>query len=259
MLRYSALLFALALPGTMQAADGLDPAATERCVAWMKERPSSAPAEVRTVAPDTLCADFTSSLTSDSRDAFLTQMSAIPAGVTPQVIVRSMGGDVELGMDMGDAILDRKASVHAYQLCVSSCANYLFLAAPTRHVMPDSVVLFHGGVVPRMTKLPDLTAEGRQRLQASIERQDGFLRRAAVYPPSFEWMDRLNEPDANLMHHCPADRTITLIQLSDAVLASIGAPVASNEGPRSQEAVDALVARYGPAMAVCYWDHPVKR
>lgn len=73
MFRCCAVLFALALPSAAMAADGLDPAAAERCVAWMKERPSSAPAEVRTVAPDTLCADFTSSLTSDSRDAFQRQ------------------------------------------------------------------------------------------------------------------------------------------------------------------------------------------
>ncbi|HYQ23048.1 hypothetical protein [Stenotrophomonas sp.] len=258
MLRCLAVLFALALPGATMAADGLDPAATERCVAWMKERPSSAPAEVRTVAPDTLCADFTSSLTSDSRDAFLTPLANIPADIKPQVIVRSLGGDVELGMDMGDAILDRKASVHAYQVCVSSCANYLFLPAHTRHVMADSVVLFHGGIVPRMKNLPDVTAEGRQRLQRNIERQDAFLRRASIYPQLFEWMDRLNQPNLIVMRHCPTDRKITLMQLSDAVLAGIGAPVSSNEGPRSQQAVDALVARYGPAMAVCYWDHPVK-
>jgi len=252
------VLFALALPGATMAVEGLDPAASAACMAWMNTRSSREPAEVRTVAPDTLCADFTSSLTTESRAAFLTQMARIPADITPQVIVRSLGGDVELGMDMGDAIVDRKASVHAYQVCVSSCANYLFLPAHTRHVMADSVVLFHGGIVPSMKKQPGVTAEGRQRLQAEIERQDAFLRRASIYPQLFEWMDRLNRPNLMVMRHCPTDRRITLIQLSDAVLAGIGAPVSSNAGPRSQDAVDALVARYGPTMAVCYWDHPVK-
>ncbi|WP_416056304.1 hypothetical protein [Stenotrophomonas maltophilia] len=258
MLRYLLLLFALALPSAAMANDSLDPAARERCLAWMKTRDSRAPAEVRTVAPDTLCADFTSDLTADSRDAFLAQMARIPAGLTPQVIVRSLGGDVDLGMDMGDAILDRKASVHAYQMCASSCANYLFLAAHTRHVMPASVVLFHGGMVPRLKRGRSVTAEGRKAIQASIERQDAFLRRAAVYPRLFEWMDRLNRPNFMVMRYCPADRRITLIQLSDRVLAGIGAPVASNEGPRDQKALDAALSHFGPNVGGgCYWDHPV--
>ena len=191
MLRYLLLLFALALPSAAMANDSLDPAARERCLAWMKTRDSRAPAEVRTVAPDTLCADFTSDLTADSRDAFLAQMARIPAGVTPQVIVRPLGGDVDLGMDMG------------------------------------------------------------------IERQDAFLRRAAVYPRLFEWMDRLNRPNFMVMRYCPADRRITLIQLSDRVLAGIGAPVASNEGPRDQKALDAALSHFGPNVrGGCYWDHP---
>ena len=136
----------LATTATHAGAGATQDGASElaRCSAWLTPRTSRDLPEVQLIGIRTVCADLGSGMTREIADRFTRQLSRVPRDQTPQVVVRSIGGEVDHGMGMGEAILDRRAVVHVFGFCASSCANYLFLAGAKRYVMPESVVFFHG-------------------------------------------------------------------------------------------------------------------
>jgi hypothetical protein len=65
-----------------------------------------------------------------------------------EVVINSAGGDVEAGMDFGEAIHERALDVRvAGGLCMSSCANYVFPAGRHKTIEPGSLVLWHGSML----------------------------------------------------------------------------------------------------------------
>lgn len=58
--------------------------------------------------------------------------------------VDSGGGDVEAGMAMARIVAAMGLEITVLRRCMSSCANYLFLAARQRHIAPGAVVAWHG-------------------------------------------------------------------------------------------------------------------
>lgn len=65
---------------------------------------------------------------------------------TTTLILTSRGGDVDAAIGIGKEMHDRGMSVVVRGYCVSSCANYLFLAGRRRIIEPNSFVGFHGTV-----------------------------------------------------------------------------------------------------------------
>ena len=65
-----------------------------------------------------------------------------------EVVIHSEGGDVEAGMDFGEAIHGRGLDVRVEGgLCMSSCANYVFPAGRHKTIEPGSLVLWHGSML----------------------------------------------------------------------------------------------------------------
>jgi hypothetical protein len=62
-----------------------------------------------------------------------------------RLLVNSNGGSLYAGIDMGNFIHQNRMTVEVANLCVSSCANYIFLAAETKVLNKNSLVVFHGG------------------------------------------------------------------------------------------------------------------
>lgn len=60
--------------------------------------------------------------------------------------IRSRGGDVVHGMDLGEWVHARKLNVKVTEFCLSSCANYVFTAGARKIVTSNAVIGFHGGV-----------------------------------------------------------------------------------------------------------------
>lgn len=76
------------------------------------------------------------------------------------VVVRSRGGDAFHASRLAEPVSAYRAVFHFYDLCASSCANYLFLPADGRVLHPGTRVLFHGGIAPEIiASMPDLIAE----------------------------------------------------------------------------------------------------
>lgn len=62
-----------------------------------------------------------------------------------ELSIRSPGGEVNTGMELGAWIYERKMTVKVMEFCMSSCANYVFPAAAQKIVSNFAVIGYHGG------------------------------------------------------------------------------------------------------------------
>lgn len=119
-------------------------------------------------------------------------------GVT-RLRIRSSGGDVDLGMDLAEWVLERELDVEVLDHCLSSCANYVFPAGRTKVIPPGAVVGWHGSA--RQTNMPaqleaalaelrakdpeldvaEVRATMAEYMKRVIARQDAFFARIGVH------------------------------------------------------------------------------
>jgi hypothetical protein len=64
----------------------------------------------------------------------------------PVLLIRSPGGVTSEGMALGRWVRQHQMTVKVLDLCFSSCANYVFPAAPRKIVSDFAVVGYHGGL-----------------------------------------------------------------------------------------------------------------
>lgn len=121
---------------------------------------------------------------------FSAVIASIRSGRRGHLVVRSGGGDVSRGLEIGEAVAASQVTVVVDGFCISSCANWLFLGAPKKVVLPHSVVLWHGGPV----MFPGLTDESK----ALVRRSDQFFSALGIdasivtRPPIAEgWSERV--------------------------------------------------------------------
>ena len=62
-----------------------------------------------------------------------------------RLLVNSNGGSLYAGIEMGNFIHQKRMTVEVVDLCISSCANYIFLAGETKVLNKNALVVFHGG------------------------------------------------------------------------------------------------------------------
>lgn len=61
-----------------------------------------------------------------------------------RLLVSSRGGEIGLGLELGNWVKDNNLDVEVMDVCASSCANYVLPAAKTKYLRKDSVLLWHG-------------------------------------------------------------------------------------------------------------------
>jgi len=61
------------------------------------------------------------------------------------LILRSTGGDVGTWLSISEILAGKTDTVIVDEICISSCANYAFLASKYKYVPPNSLVVWHGG------------------------------------------------------------------------------------------------------------------
>jgi ATP-dependent protease ClpP protease subunit len=69
------------------------------------------------------------------------------------LVISSSGGSVHYALDMAEYIQAKKIDIVVNHYCVSSCANYLFLAARYKYVTQGSFVGWHGGPEKNLKKI----------------------------------------------------------------------------------------------------------
>ena len=95
-------------------------------------------------------------------------------------VVNSTGGEVDPALDVADAMLAHGISLIVDGVCLSSCANYWFLAARRKVVLENAFVGWHG--IPRMSGIPDSAdAKTRAALERTVVRSDAFFVRVGVH------------------------------------------------------------------------------
>ncbi len=129
------------------------------------------------------------------------------AGGNPQVttlLIESAGGEIVVGMEFGNWVLERELNVVIDRACLSSCANYIFTAGRQKEIRPGAVVGWHGsakqpGLLEQLHQLVEddiasrgLPARQQQReirrarranvkyLTGAIRKQDEFFYRVGV-------------------------------------------------------------------------------
>ncbi|WP_158966757.1 hypothetical protein [Paraglaciecola sp. L3A3] len=60
--------------------------------------------------------------------------------------ISSVGGSAKIAMDMADIMLENNMDVHINKMCMSACANYIFLAGNRKFLEKDSLLVWHGGI-----------------------------------------------------------------------------------------------------------------
>jgi hypothetical protein len=69
--------------------------------------------------------------------------------------IRSKGGLTDAGIALGSWVHARKLTVKVMEYCFSSCANYVFTAAPRKVVSNFAVIGYHGGLNSSTFSLDD--------------------------------------------------------------------------------------------------------
>jgi len=103
--------------------------------------------------------------------------------------IRSGGGEIGVGMALGEWIADHNLGVRVLEYCLSSCANYVFTAAHKRVVSNFAVIGYHGGAnsATFANELPP-SASSEERL-ASSDALDAYI--AKVAPREHLFFDKL--------------------------------------------------------------------
>lgn len=62
-----------------------------------------------------------------------------------RLVLNSAGGEINLGMDLGEWVFDKQLDVEVRHHAFSSAANYVFTAGKNKYLHADSMVGWHGG------------------------------------------------------------------------------------------------------------------
>jgi len=254
-IRLALSLFAVAAFSAMANVprEGTDPPPSVGvCTDWMAERSSTDGADMRLIGDNTLCADIPV-LSEKAVEEFVKQVDLLPNNAQLEVVIRSAGGRVDLGMTMGEAIQRRQTTVYVSGFCGSSCANYVFLPAKRRVILKDSLLVFHGGLYRAMIAEPSLTDEGKSTVKASLSRQGRLLHKAGVDVEFFERIEQLNDDSEQVPEQCGGTKSVRSIVFSARELTALGAVIDQDYGPKTKAEVDALTKKYGIYGDTCYW------
>lgn len=110
------------------------------------------------------------------------------ARVKPQLLkISSDGGDINLGMELGDWVFRNHLDVEILDRCFSSCANYVFTAGRVKILNPGSILLWHGGahqqnLEEQLRQLNITSEEGKVYLDTWRKREDAFFKTIGVDP-----------------------------------------------------------------------------
>jgi hypothetical protein len=93
------------------------------------------------------------------------------------VIMRSGGGDVDVAIDIAEHLLSNNSDFVVWDYCLSSCANYVFMAGEKKYIPEGSFVGWHGGPIGRdAARNKNEPEEVLRALDRTKERSDAFMK-----------------------------------------------------------------------------------
>ncbi|WP_333972492.1 hypothetical protein [Alteromonas mediterranea] len=109
------------------------------------------------------------------------------------LVITSGGGNVDLGMDLGEFILEHDLDVKVNTFCFSSCANYVFTAGKNKWVGENAILGWHGDAASAYWRDSDINAmvrhlEGEEKSkewQELRQHYDDITRKSVVREKQF--------------------------------------------------------------------------
>lgn len=117
------------------------------CKEWMDRQSAMEAAESRdnfTAKGSGAC--INGEIDDDLHEKFFAWLGQLPSETKPVVVIRSGGGEAFAAIDIAEALQQREAAVYVYDVCASSCANYIYSGVRNRHSIGTTILLFHGGL-----------------------------------------------------------------------------------------------------------------
>ncbi len=96
-----------------------------------------------------------------------------------RLILNSAGGEINIGMDLGEWVYDHSLDVEIKNIAFSSAANYVFTAGKTKYLHKDSMVGWHGGVTQDNDNLL-MTLFMQKYLKDGKERETAYFKKIGV-------------------------------------------------------------------------------
>ncbi|WP_168396831.1 hypothetical protein [Acinetobacter indicus] len=99
--------------------------------------------------------------------------------------ITSQGGEIGLGMDLGDLVYAHQLNVEVGQYCFSSCANYVFPAGNIKYLNWRSQLGWHGGAMqPMQFDDADMEQAYQQYIGPMRARETAFFQKIQVQQAS---------------------------------------------------------------------------
>lgn len=134
-------------------------------------------------------------------------------GSLKELAIRSGGGDVEAGLALGGLVRDRGLDVRVVgDVCMSSCANYVFPAGRRKIVESGALVIWHGSMIQK-NLLEDFDYSG---VQKQLGRPPTWWERWSMKRTARQWLRRISAEQAAFYARIGVDPRITVLgQLQD--------------------------------------------
>lgn len=95
------------------------------------------------------------------------------------IVINSEGGDVSTAIALAEKMARNGVELVVEHYCMSSCANYLFLGAPSKSLRPGAVLGFHGAPVGTSSSAAFRGLyEANNRFYAALEIDTALLNRS---------------------------------------------------------------------------------
>ena len=129
-------------------------------------------------------------------------------GSLTEFAIQSGGGDVEAGMALGGMIRDRGMDVRVVgDICLSSCANYVFPAGNRKFIERGALVLWHGSLLQK-NLLKNFNYSGIER---QLGRPPNWLERWSIQRAAKKWFRRALSEQAAFYTELGVDPRITIL------------------------------------------------
>ena len=94
--------------------------------------------------------------------------------------ITSLGGGINAGLQLGEWIVENNLDVSVPEYCVSSCANYVFLAGKTKMLGKHAYLIWHGGAhQPGLAE--SLKSNANRRIEQTVDTGNRTLARAEKF------------------------------------------------------------------------------
>lgn len=114
------------------------------------------------------------------------KVKALYTDAIDRLVLNSPGGEINIGMDLGEWVFDKGLDVEVKGVAFSSAANYVFTAGRNKYLHKDSMLGWHGGVTQDNDNffmelfMKKYLREGKEREAAFFEKI-GVDQRSTVY------------------------------------------------------------------------------